>query len=368
MWERDWTTYMVKARLAEKPDEGRAWPQVDPEVVKAHRQSVLENWEAHVHRLPNPIVVENSVKEILPVRRGDKTCRAYPPFPLSNPGEISGAFNGVSIPEGVDSIELHTELPKSAVKGLAIEPYTFEDATFCSGVRLDVETGFPEQEVLKSLLDHVVQYTHQWWLRAPEAPFRGSLRMGAAIDREYKLVNELRYRGAENLESTWHGMGQTQRIFGFERPLTKGIWLLCIHNIQNNIPAEVGFLAFADALSHYKAGDDERCILDLAITFEILATKRLMVDTGKAETSIKKLLNKTVLATGQTALSIDRLIIDRNHVAHGRPPYILGNNPDVTLEIYLEAVRNVVSQYLSLVQPGEWPELAAIKLKSTRRR
>ena len=83
------------------------------------------------------------------------------------------------------------------------------------------------------------------------------------------------------VESAWYAARELQQPLGFERPLNRGLWLLCLHNVQTHAPAELGLLTFSDALAHYMAGEDGRCILDLAITFEILASKRLLADTGK---------------------------------------------------------------------------------------
>lgn len=368
MWDRNWTTYFVKPVFAEKPADGVLWPHLSSEEIQAHLDATLTGWECQLFQLPNPILVQRDVVDILAIDRDGKSCRVYPPFSLNEVQDVAGAFTEVAVPQGEGEVIASTSISDSAVKGLSAESSASEDYNYCRGVRLDVQAGHDTAKTLKALIDQIAQFTHQWWLRSPQAPFRGPLRLGASIDRNYQIMTELKYHGAGQVESAWYAARQLQKPLGFERPLTRGIWLLCIHNVRKSIPAETGLLSFSDALAHYMAGEDERCILDLAITFEILASKRLLADTGRTESKNKNLLEKSQLATGRTSEVIKKLILDRDHVAHGRPPFILGHNSDITMETYLDAIRQVVNRYLELVQPGEWPQLASMRLESTRRR
>jgi hypothetical protein len=131
----------------------------------------------------------------------------------------------------------------------------------------------------------------------------------------------------------------------------------------------MGFSFFADAIAAYMAGDDERCILDLALCFEILANKRHKLDFDKFESKARKLREKSRLIDSKaTSQIIEKLFIDRDHVAHGRPPYILGRNDGVSIESYLEAINGVVNLYLNYIRPEEWSILSSLRLDSTRRR
>jgi len=368
MWNRNWSAYMVKPVFTEKPEEGRLWPNLSPEAIQAHRAATLPGWDVQLYQLPNPILVYRDVVEIIPVERDGKSCRVYPPFLLNEVEDVAGAFTAIAIPQGEMLVTASIQLPESAVRGLSAEPKASDDFINSRGIRLDVQAGHDTGATLKALVDQITQYTHQWWLRSPQAPFRGPLRLGASIDCNYQVITELRCRGAGKIEGSWYAARQLQQPLGFERPLNRGLWLLCLHNVQTQVPAEMGLLTFSDALAHYMAGEDGRCILDLAITFEILASKRLLADTGKTESKNEKLLEKSRLIEGRMADAIKKLLIDRDHVAHGRPPYIVGHKPDVTLETYLDAVRELVNKYLQLLQPGEWPQMAAMRLESTRRR
>jgi hypothetical protein len=224
-----------------------------------------------------------------------------------------------------------------------------------------MESGFPVMETYKELSEQIAQYTYQWWLRSPQAPFRGPIFMGASIDNTGHILEELRYKGPQSIQSTWHGMVQTQKLLGLERALDEQTWLLCLDKVQRNIPAEVGILTFVDAIAHYMAGDDKRCLLDLTICFEILANKRIYADGKKMETDNDKLLKKTSLADEGTKNVLRKLLIDRDHVAHGRDPYIVGKDPAVMIQ-YFDAIRAVINKYFASLGVGEFHELAAIKM------
>lgn len=368
MWDRTWQTYFVKPVFAEKPDDGVLWPELPPEEIQAHQEATLTGWEMQLYQLPNPILVQRDVVDIMVVSSEGTRCRVYPPFPLNEVQDVAGAFTDVAVPQGERQVMTSTPIPDSAVKGLSTETKESNSFAYCRGIRLDIQAGHNTSATLKALIDQVTQFTHQWWLRSPQTPFRGPLRLGASINRSHQIMTELKYHGVGQVESAWYAARQMQQPLGFERPLTKGLWLLCIHNVQNGFPAETGLLAFSDALAHFMAGEDERCILDLAITFEILASKRLLADTGKTESKNEKLLEKSRLAQGKAVDTIKKLLIDRDHVAHGRPPYIVGHKLEITLETYLDAVRELVNRYLQFLQPGEWPQMAAMRLESTRRR
>ncbi len=365
-WDRQWGYYRIRAVFAEKPEQGLTWPPLDPASAKSQKEQ-LQNWDAYFFQLPNPLLIESQIKPIVTIERGGKKCRIYPPFPLNEKGKVTGLLNEVKFPEEINGNVSLLSLPQSAVKGATIEPRSSDAHTYCHALRFDVENGFGELPLLKALIDQLVQYTNQWWLVSPESPFRGPALMCAHIDKEFHTMQELRYSGAGDVPSPWYGMVQTQMPLGLEKPLTEQLWLQCLRNIQGNIPAEIGLLTFNDAIAQYMAGEDERCILNLCVCFEILASKRLLADTGKTESKNKKSLDRTTLAQGKTAEIIGKLIIDRDHVSHGRPPHILRQNPDMMKE-YLEAICSVVNRYLQALKPGEWPQMTGLTLSSTRKR
>lgn len=367
MWNRNWTSYAVKAVLAEQPEKGEVWPTLSREEIEAYERSMLPGWEAHLFQLATPMLVSGEIAEIVPVDRDGRRCRVYPPFALNQTKACGGYFEEVLIPEGVERVASRNPLPSSAVTGMISEPNKSEGVSYCHGIRFDREAGYPETDVLKELIDQVAQYTQQWWLRVPLSPFSGPQRIGAVMDRNYRIMDVLRYHGAGRVESTCYATVQTQTPLGFERPLTENVWRLCLHNVRNRIPAEIGLLSFADALAHYMAGEDKRCILDLCLCFEILESKRRLADKGRTDSKNKNLLKGSRLAQGKTAAVIAKLIIDRDHAAHGREPYIVGKDPEM-MSAYLDAIRNVVNTYIEFLQPGEWPALAKLRLDSTRKR
>ena len=55
--------------------------------------------------------------------------------------------------------------------------------------------------------------------------------------------------------------------------------------------------------------------------------------------------------------------MDRGHIAHGRAPYIIKHSSGgVTIESYLDVMREVVNAYLSSMRPDEPARLASTSI------
>lgn len=288
-----------------------------------------------------------------------KTIRVYPPFLIDAKQETTGAFARCWIPEGSKQVERYTTVCPTATLGLTatqpIGPGTF----FCEALRIDFEIGADFNRFLSYLIENIGQHTHQWWLRGRAQPFRGRGRLGCELNSNFSLREPLRHHGAGKLPSPWYGIVETQRLLGFERPLNNNIWLLCCHNAEHGMQGDFGLLAFHDAISYYMAEDDVLCIMSLSITVEILGNKRRILK-GKKPTSFGELLKNSELIDTQNKTAIDRLFVDRGHVAHGREPHYVGGKANQAIEEYIEAVRLVVSRYLALIGPGEWPTVSQL--------
>lgn len=355
MLDRAWQTYLVKPVFKATPKErpsGHA-PQ--------NNKDIMDGGEAQFFRLPNPLLTVKQITNCFSIERDGKKGKLYPPFILNEKGQASGFVKDAEYPYGDAKIEGHAKFPETAVTGTTFEPSMSDMTIHCHAIRIDGESGFPRQEIYKHLLEHLSQYTYQWWLRSPVSPFRGPAFLGAFIDTDYNILPEFHYKSANETESIWHGMVQGQNLLGLERPLDERLWLFCLDKVQKKIPAETGILTFLDAIAHYMAGDDNRCILDLAISFEILANKRMYADGMKMRTKNKDLLKETTLAEGETRTILRKLIIDRDHVAHGRLPYIVNKTPSIMTH-YFEAMKTVLNKYLSSLEEGEFHELASINL------
>jgi hypothetical protein len=125
---------------------------------------------------------------------------------LNEKAATAAAFKEeVAIPEGIDRVNSSVKPSNSAVMGMSAETTVGPSAISCHGFRFDVENGFLVVELLTSILDQVVQDTHQWWLRSPQSPFRGAGRLGASIGRDFRIVEELKFRDAGDVPSTCQG-------------------------------------------------------------------------------------------------------------------------------------------------------------------
>lgn len=359
---RKWGVYMMKGVLAESTD--RPWPALSKEEIEAHRNSLKKGFEAHIFRLPQPILCErDTILNIFELQVNGKKARLYPPFALNDLGENAGAFDGVKIPEGNLTIETFREIPSSVSKSFSAMPSNKEQSTvFCQGLRLDIESGFNESVLIEALLEQICQHTHQWWLRSFGSPFNGLRRFGAEIDKNNHLREELRCAGTGKIESAWYVARETQNLLGIETPLTNGKWLLVCHNVSVGQKADSGVIAFHDALASYMAHDDARCVFNLCLCIEILGNKRRLL-LGLNPIPADELVKTTDLVSDDYKTIIKKLFIDRGHVAHGREPPNLGRNEKTQLESYIEATRGLLSGYLNSLKPGEWPEASQLLVR-----
>jgi hypothetical protein len=77
---------------------------------------------------------------------------------------------------------------------------------------------------------------------------------------------------------------------------------------------------------------------------------------------LDKIVRKTPLLDDKIKETLAKLIIDRGHVAHGRPPHILATNPSYTLETYVSAGKMVLEKYLAGIPDGAWPHLMMMSI------
>jgi len=367
---REWEEYMVKASFSEAKaaESGLSWPERTEEEIRTYRANVRRDFECQLFVLQTPILVKtDEVKEIITIKDGDKVVRFYPPFPLNEGQETTGAFEDVSIPEGSGEVSRTGRIPSEAVTGARMEYGVGPDAAWCRGLRADAQAGAAVQNMIKLLLDQICQYTHQWWLRAPHNSFLGMKRFGAAVGNDFRLLETLRYHGAGKVDSTWYAAVLHQPNLGIGSPLSRGTWLLVSDHVSNKRPADGGILGFHDAFADYMAGRDEKCILNLCIAAEILISKHRMAVLRKPPNeSLEKLIKTTPLVDNATKDDLTKLAIDRDHVAHGRPPYILTHNTAYTLERYIRAALKVLRAYLTSIPGGRWPDIMTMKVGRKR--
>jgi hypothetical protein len=272
----------------------------------------------------------------------------------------------VKIPEGNNSVEKMVEIPSDAVTGLRAVPGETSNVKWCRGIRLDVETGAEGFALLQRLLDHISQFTHQWWIRAVHDPQLGPIRFGGAIANDFHILRTARRHGAGKVEATWYGALQRQRSLGYGMPLDSGKWLLAGAHTQGGKRADQGLLSFYDGMAAYMAGQDDKCILNLTIAVEIMLSKHSVAVQKKEPSTLEKALRKTALVEDDVRDVLLRLKDDRNSVAHGRQPYVLTHDNRYTLEKYLSAVAELVHGYLQSIPAGSWPEIMDLTLEDSK--
>lgn len=247
--KRDWHTYFIKHRFKEREDE--PWPAVDSAEVKAHLSQKLEGWEAQVVRLPAPIVAMSAdLHQVFDINLFGSRVRIYPPFPLDRRGETSGAFKDCWIPDGENQVTKLVRLPSEAATGLVVENTPVQGAKYCQGLRIDSNEPAQLHKIVQVLMEQVCQHTHQWWLRGRTNPFAGIRRLSCDVNQDFSLLEMLRYHGAGDLASPWHGTIETQMPFGIEQPLTEVTWKKCIYQAAAGMRGDMGLLAFHDAISY----------------------------------------------------------------------------------------------------------------------
>lgn len=362
---RQWYEFIAVGELRESSEN--PWPEVEPSVIVEYQKSIRNDFKAYIYKIPHPIICEDwELFNILDFQVDGKRIRFYSPFKINEGCETEGAFEGILIPDGTKIIERWTALPDIMARKLRGQWHLTEKSANCQGLRLDVEDGAPDEKIINIFLEQVCQFTYQWWLRSRQSPFQGMKRYGLSIGQDFKVLKELCYRGAKGVKTSCYPIRTSQTLLGIEKPLDKHIWDIVAFNVRNMTRAEPGLLAFNEALADYMAGDDERCILDLSLCVEILGNKRRMLQ-GKSDVPAARLIMKTDLVDEATRSVLKKLFIDRGHVAHGRPIHVLSTDPNYTLEVYIEAVRVMLSTYISRIG-GKWKDSLDLRVGKSRKK
>jgi hypothetical protein len=362
---RVWEQYLVKAVFDSSTSD---WPERSEAEIRTHEQDLNRGYECQLFALPSPIAVSRDLKRIINVSVGQTNLRIYPPFVLNEKKHASGSFAEVAIPEGTEAVESATTIPNDVVTGVRAAHGMLPNGIWARGLRIDIGTneGPDTQVLIGKLLDHICQFTHQWWIRETHNPFLGFVRLGAAVDQKFQTRRLFGYQGAKKVESPWYGAVRFQPALGPAALLEEKTWLLIGHHLSQGNRADVGTLGVHEAVADYMAGRDERCILTLCIAIEIMLNKHWQAILKKpGNDSLDKIVRKTTLIDEDTRESLKKLIVDRGHVAHGRAPHFVGKSPKCTIETYLAAGKTVLEKYLKSIPLGEWPKLMTMTLNRT---
>ena len=365
MYKRDWSTYMIKSVMAER--EVAKWPILSTEQLQQYRQSQLVGWQALVLHLPAPVfALTGGVFNTIEVSQAGKRARFYPPFQLNHPEVESAAFQKVWLPEGNTEVTHCVRIGDTAAKGLQVAPGYTVDASFYQGMRIDEEIGFNVAKAVNSLMEHICQQTGQWWLRGRANPFKGMVRLGCEVNKDFTIREVLKHSGPKQIESTWMGVDQSLRPDGFALPLTNGLWLRCCHDVSMGLKADSSLLTFYDAVNNFMTNEDELCVLNLAIAIEIMANK-VRLSKGQHPAAFPKLLKTSELFLEKDRFLIQKLYADRNSVAHGGELLYLGKTEAVSIEKYLEVVLAVKSKYLECLKGSAWHRLSQVEPTPNRK-
>jgi hypothetical protein len=359
---REWAQYLGKAII--NPDND--WPVRPQAEIDAYKGDIRQDYECQLFALPTPIATFGDVTQVQSVIFRGKELRFYPPFALNEKSYASGSFSEVAIPEGIAAVEKFSPIPKDAVTGLRAGHGLPKDGVWARGLRVDVQTGADVLSAISLLLDHICQFTRQWWVRGTHDPFLGFQRFGAAVNREFRTLKLFTYEGATKIESPWYGTTRYQPNLGSAAVLDRPTWVQVCQHVTRDDRADIGILGIHDAFADYMSGRDEKCILNLCIGVEILLNKHWQFVLKKpANDRLDKILRQTSLIDQGSKEVLKKLIIDRGHVAHGRAPHIVSKEPGYTIETYLQAGKTVLDEYLSSIPQGAWPTLMNMRLNRT---
>lgn len=356
---------MVKSVMAER--EEAKWPTLSEEQLQQYNESKLIGWQALVLHLPAPIFALTArVFNVFEVSQNGKRARLYPPFQLNHSEVESAAFKNAWLPEGHMEVNHCVQIGDTAVKGLQIIPGFDVSASFYQGMRIDEEMGFNTPKVVNALMEHICQQTGQWWLRGRTNPFKGMVRLGCEVNKDFTIREILKHSGQKQLESTWMGVDQSLRPDGFALPLTNSLWLRCCHDVSVGLKADSALLTFYDAVNNFMNSEDELCVLNLAISIEIMANK-VRLSKGQHPAAVPQLLKTSELFLKEDRALIQKMYADRNNVAHGGRPLYLGKTEAVSIEKYLEIVLAVKSKYMECLKGTAWHRLSQIDATPARK-
>jgi hypothetical protein len=116
-----------------------------------------------------------------------------------------------------------------------------------------------------------------------------------------------------------------------------------------------------DAVDDYMGYQARRCILNLALLFEVCENKSLLMENRRVKLKNKDLLRNPILTTGRLTDTFRKIITDRDHIAHGRAPYHYGADSAVIVE-YLEAGTELINLYLEKCRAFGWDKALSLSI------
>src|SRR5262249_9201642 len=156
----------------------------------------------------------------------------------------------------------------------------------------------------------VRQYTKQWWVSSPRDPFDAGQRMAFQLRNNFRPRQLLEARGSSEVPAPWYGSAATQNLIGLEEPLTSSSWANVTQCFRQGAGVEPAIQFLLDAIDDYMGYQDTRCILNLALLFEVCENKCLLMEGRSAKSKNKDLLKNPILAKGKLNETFRRVITD----------------------------------------------------------
>lgn len=365
-WNRQGGTAFTRVGAQEGLDQSGPWPVLPSEEKAKLERPLLDGWGSTILQFPHRMLVTPEIDSIETLEVGGCKCRIYPPISLVEGKAVAALYEGIQYPIGDRIVERYEEIVPGKITDLNGSQGTEDGSVYCHAIRLDAHSLINRALVIRLLVEQVVLFTWQWWLLSPQTPFSGPTRFFAHIHDDFLPQRERKFRGAVSYWNTWNPALDTQLLQGIERPVSKEIWSKCIDNLRRGIPADRGLLFFVSAIAHYMADDDVRCIIDLAIAFEVMTSKVLLRKTGKAPVDINDAVKISPLVDPAFRDVIEDLRTDRGHVAHGKDAVKACQGGSLCIENYLEVMRGVVARYIESVSPDEWDVFAKLSINQKK--
>ena len=353
-WDRNWTFYRVGAVLDESLST-HPRPEISSRTKEEYDADQQPNWTGHILTLTTPILSRNDVTAVIATNK----FRIYPPFWINKKASITSSFDEVTIPSGDQVLSNRIPIPGYAVKGVMTEFKPDSNSEPMYGLRIDCTNDVELDEFLSFFLTLVRQYTKQWWVSSPRNPFDAGVRMAFQLRRNFQPRELLEVRGAGKVSATWHGSTATQTLVGLEEPLNTESWYNVAQCLKQGMGIEPALQFLLNAIEDYMGYQDRRCILNLALLFEVCENKCLLMESRPTKLRNKDILRNPILATDRLKATFRKIITDRDHIAHGRAPYHYAKDFAVIVE-YLEAGTELINLYLDKCRVFGWDK--ALKL------
>lgn len=354
-WDRNWIFYRVNAVLSES-EANNPWLEARAEDKQKYVADRNENWTGYLIELTTPILTRKDITNVIST---DK-ARIYPPFWLNKKSSITHAFDEVRFPSVADGIPIRSPIPDYAVKGVATERAQPEAAPMY-GLRIDCIDDVELDEFVQFFLSLVRQYTKQWWVASPRNPFDPGLRIAFELRRDFGPREPLLTRGSGNVPAPWYGATATQGFVGFELLLDTERWKDIGRCITQSQGVETGLQFYLDAVDAYMGHQDQHCILNLALLFEVCENKCLVMDGRSPKSKNKQILKDPILAKGKLADTFRKIVTDRDNIAHGRRPHYYSADFAVIVE-YLEASSELINRYLDRSRAYGWDRVVRMSI------